>query len=210
MAGRATARFGDSSVAFLDCSSIDVCLTWLMGNLLDRSIGSQWARLVARRRSGREPLRRGPPILGAGAGLHRRRVPPTPWTLCQVERCIQKSSYVRIYPGPVLLIACAMGPGAFTPSITDNELCGTAFADRDFVAETIFFAALHLTHLSRWAEDLIIYSSAQFKFVQCSDAYATGVVLTRGIADSGRPPAPCMSSNHMQDCAHGRHTLHIP
>ena len=47
-------------------------------------------------------------------------------------------------------------------------------SDRDFVAETLFFAALHLAHLSRWAEDLIIYSSSAFKFVQCSDAYATG------------------------------------
>lgn len=49
-----------------------------------------------------------------------------------------------------------------------------AVSDRDFVIETLFFCALHLTHLSRWAEDLIIYSSGQFKFVQCSDAYATG------------------------------------
>ena len=49
-----------------------------------------------------------------------------------------------------------------------------AVSDRDFVLETLFFSALHLTHLSRWAEDLIIYSSGQFKFVQCSDAYATG------------------------------------
>jgi argininosuccinate lyase len=50
-------------------------------------------------------------------------------------------------------------------------------SDRDFVAETLFFAALHLAHLSRWAEDLIIYSSSAFKFVQCSDAYATGEVI---------------------------------
>lgn len=41
-------------------------------------------------------------------------------------------------------------------------------------AQALFFAALHLVHLSRWAEDLIIYSSGLFKFVQCSDAYATG------------------------------------
>ena len=32
-------------------------------------------------------------------------------------------------------------------------------------------------HLSRWAEDLIIYSSGQFGFVACSDAYATGSSL---------------------------------
>ena len=49
-----------------------------------------------------------------------------------------------------------------------------AVSDRDFVLETLFFAATHMVHLSRWAEDLIIYSSGQFKFVQCSDAYATG------------------------------------
>lgn len=45
------------------------------------------------------------------------------------------------------------------------------------MAETVFFAALHLVHLSRWAEDLIIYSSGAFGFVQCSDAYATGSSL---------------------------------
>ena len=49
-----------------------------------------------------------------------------------------------------------------------------AVSDRDYVLETIFFAATHLVHLSRWAEDLIIYSSGQYRFVQCSDAYATG------------------------------------
>lgn len=52
-----------------------------------------------------------------------------------------------------------------------------AVSDRDFVAEYLFAASLHLVHLSRWAEDLIIYSSGQFKFVQCSDAYATGSSL---------------------------------
>ncbi|KAF6254982.1 argininosuccinate lyase [Scenedesmus sp. NREL 46B-D3] len=52
-----------------------------------------------------------------------------------------------------------------------------AVSDRDFVAESLFFSALHLVHLSRWAEDLIIYSSGLFGFVQCSDAYATGSSL---------------------------------
>lgn len=45
------------------------------------------------------------------------------------------------------------------------------------MVETLFFASLHLVHLSRWAEDLIIYSSNQFGFVACSDAYATGSSL---------------------------------
>ena len=52
-----------------------------------------------------------------------------------------------------------------------------AVSDRDFVIETLFFCSLHLVHLSRWAEDLIIYSSGAFKYVQCSDAYATGELV---------------------------------
>jgi len=50
-------------------------------------------------------------------------------------------------------------------------------SDRDFVLETIFAASLHMVHLSRFAEDLIVYSSLQFGYVQCSDAYATGSSL---------------------------------
>jgi Lyase len=49
-----------------------------------------------------------------------------------------------------------------------------AVSDRDYALETMFFAATHMIHLSRWAEDMIIYSSGQYRFVQCSDAYATG------------------------------------
>lgn len=52
-----------------------------------------------------------------------------------------------------------------------------AVSDRDYVLETVFFSSVLMTHLSRWAEDLIIYSSGQFGFVQCSDAYATGSSL---------------------------------
>ena len=144
--------------------------------------------VVAHRRSGREPFWRGPPILGAGAGLHWRRVPQLHGRCVRSTNAPRSPPIGRIYPWTCAAHCSCNGPWGFHTS-TDNELCINAFADRDFVAETIFFAALHLTHLSRWAEDLIIYSSAQFKFVQCSDAYATGGVLTRGIADLAQPPA---------------------
>lgn len=68
-------------------------------------------------------------------------------------------------------IAQELGFKAVCPNSMD------AVSDRDYVAETLFFASLHLVHLSRWAEDLIIYSSKQFNFVVCSDAYATGSSL---------------------------------
>ncbi len=67
-----------------------------------------------------------------------------------------------------------------------------AVSDRDFVAETVFAAALHLVHLSRWAEDLIIYSSGQYRFVQCSDAYATGAPLGSVLGDL-MSRGPCLS-----------------
>lgn len=52
-----------------------------------------------------------------------------------------------------------------------------AVSDRDFVLDTLYFCAVTMVHLSRWAEDLIIYSSGAFGYVQCSDAYATGSSL---------------------------------
>ena len=48
-----------------------------------------------------------------------------------------------------------------------------AVSDRDFCAEFIFDCALIATHLSRWAEDWIIYSSNEFGFVRINDAYCT-------------------------------------
>jgi argininosuccinate lyase len=38
-------------------------------------------------------------------------------------------------------------------------------------AEFLFWASLCMTHLSRMAEDLILYGTKEFSFVQLSDAY---------------------------------------
>jgi argininosuccinate lyase len=50
-------------------------------------------------------------------------------------------------------------------------------SDRDFVCELIFACSLTLTHLSRLAEDLIIYSSPGFGYVEIADQYSTGSSL---------------------------------
>jgi argininosuccinate lyase len=52
-----------------------------------------------------------------------------------------------------------------------------AVADRDFVAETLQWGSMLMMHISRWAEDLIIYSTAEFGFVRLADAYSTGSSL---------------------------------
>src|SRR5438876_7931750 len=45
----------------------------------------------------------------------------------------------------------------------------TAVADRDFVVETMQWGTTLMLHISRWSEDLIIYSSTEFGFVRLSD-----------------------------------------
>ena len=49
-----------------------------------------------------------------------------------------------------------------------------AVSDRDFVLDYLFAAAKTMTHLSRLAEDIVIWSSQEFGFVQLSDRYSTG------------------------------------
>ncbi len=57
-------------------------------------------------------------------------------------------------------------------SVSQNSI--DAVGDRDFVAELLFTVAMTATHLSRLAEDLIIYGSSEFGFVQFGDAFTTG------------------------------------
>ncbi|MGB8315964.1 MAG: argininosuccinate lyase [Aestuariivirga sp.] len=49
-----------------------------------------------------------------------------------------------------------------------------AVADRDFVLELLSAAAICATHLSRLAEEIVIWSTTQFGFVKLSDKFTTG------------------------------------
>ncbi|MCC5986410.1 MAG: argininosuccinate lyase [Pararhodobacter sp.] len=55
---------------------------------------------------------------------------------------------------------------------TANSL--DSVSDRDFALEFLAAASICAMHLSRFAEELVIWSSAQFRFVQLSDAFTTG------------------------------------
>lgn len=52
-----------------------------------------------------------------------------------------------------------------------------AVSDRDFAAEFLFAAALIGVHLSKLAEALIVYSTAEYGFVELADAFSTGSSL---------------------------------
>jgi argininosuccinate lyase len=60
-------------------------------------------------------------------------------------------------------------------AISANSL--DAVGDRDWVCELVFCCATIGTHLSRLAEDLIIFSSEEFRFLELPEAYTTGSSL---------------------------------
>ncbi|MDI6857347.1 MAG: argininosuccinate lyase [Dehalococcoidia bacterium] len=49
-----------------------------------------------------------------------------------------------------------------------------AVSDRDFALEFLFDAAVCMMHLSRLAEEIVLWSSAEFGFIELDDAFATG------------------------------------
>jgi argininosuccinate lyase len=55
---------------------------------------------------------------------------------------------------------------------TANSL--DSVSDRDFVVETVAAAAIAAMHLSRFAEEIVIWTTPQFGFVRLSDAFTTG------------------------------------
>ena len=56
--------------------------------------------------------------------------------------------------------------------VTRNSM--DAVSDRDFIAETIFNCAMVMMHLSRLSEELVLWSTEEFGFVELPDAFCTG------------------------------------
>ncbi len=57
-------------------------------------------------------------------------------------------------------------------AVAENSL--DAVSDRDFIIEFASAAALIMMHLSRFSEELILWSAAQFDFIDLGDAFCTG------------------------------------
>ena len=62
-------------------------------------------------------------------------------------------------------------------SITMNSL--DAVSDRDYVLDYIYAASVCMMHLSRFCEEMIIWSTHEFKFVEMDDSFATGSYIIR-------------------------------
>lgn len=72
------------------------------------------------------------------------------------------------YPIDRGLVASMLGFG----SISQNSM--DAVADRDFAVEYVNCCAITMMHLSRFCEEIVIWNTAEFGYIQMDDAYSTG------------------------------------
>lgn len=72
------------------------------------------------------------------------------------------------YPTDRRMVASALG----FAGVTENSLDGVS--DRDFCVELLSAISLIMMHLSRFSEEIILWSSWEFRFVELDDAYTTG------------------------------------
>ena len=92
------------------------------------------------------------------------------------------SSFERNNLSPIGCAALAGTPHPVDRRMTAEELgfdaptlnCLDTVSDRDFALEMLFNISTMMMHISRLAEELILWSSSEFGFVTLSDAYSTG------------------------------------
>ncbi|MFN2271754.1 MAG: argininosuccinate lyase [Anaerolineae bacterium] len=96
------------------------------------------------------------------------------------ERLVDLTKRVRICPlgsgalagNPLGIDRQALAACLGLTAVAQNSI--DAVSDRDFAIEFLAWAALVQVHLSQLAEDLIIWASREFGFVQVAEAYSTG------------------------------------
>jgi len=92
------------------------------------------------------------------------------------------SSYERNNYSPIGCAALAGTPHPLDRNITANKLgfkeptlnCLDTVSDRDFALEILFNISTMMMHISRLSEELILWSSSEFKFITLSDRHSTG------------------------------------
>ncbi|CAH2086541.1 unnamed protein product [Euphydryas editha] len=124
---------------------------------------------------------------------HLQRAQPIRWSHYLMSYVWSfRDDVIRLEEQRNRLSSCPLGSGAIAgcalpidrrrlakslgfQNVTPNSMF--AVGSRDHIVEFLNWASLCGTHLSRLAEDLIIYSSQEFGFIQHSDQYSTGSSL---------------------------------
>ncbi|KAK7793121.1 hypothetical protein R5R35_006516 [Gryllus longicercus] len=124
---------------------------------------------------------------------HLQRAQPVRWSHWLLSYCWSlKADHDRLKQLSERINVLPLGSGAIAgnPFLIDRQFLADeldfqhvssnsmhAVGDRDFIVEFLFWASLTSIHLSRLAEDLILFSSQEFGFVTLSEAYSTGSSL---------------------------------
>jgi len=112
------------------------------------------------------------------------------WMLCHAQAW--RRDHQRLVQAAERMNECPLGSGALAghPFGIEREALAKSLgfrkptansldsvSDRDFVVELSSWASLLMCHLSRFAEDIIIFSTQEFGFLKCGDSYSTGSSL---------------------------------
>ncbi len=151
-------------------SALDASIRMLQRTMLDRAV-----ELGATLMPSYTHLQRAQPVLAAHWLLSHF------WPLDRDRARIENASRVAAvlplgagavagcaFPVSRVLLQGSLGFAALSRNSID------AVSDRDFVAELLFATTMLATHLSRLSEDLILFGSSEFGFVQFGDAFTTG------------------------------------
>jgi argininosuccinate lyase len=132
----------------------------------------------------------GVPMSGTTHMQHAQPILLSHWLLAHGEAFLRDTE--RVASAAVRADACPLGSGALAgcafpldrdalardlgfSRATANSL--DAVSDRDFALEYLFTLATLAMHLSRLAEDMVLFASPEFGFIQLPDEYSTGSSL---------------------------------
>ena len=172
-----TARSRNDQVALDFRLFVKEEITTIVGMLLDleETLARRASETLDAVMPGYTHLQRAQPItfahaLMAYANMFRRDV--TRFEDCQtrLDECPLGAGALATSTHPVDRFQTAAALGFQKPA--DNSL--DAVSDRDFAIEFLSACSILMMHLSRFSEELILWCSWEFKFIELDDAYATG------------------------------------
>ena len=106
----------------------------------------------------------------AYANMFKRDVTRLEDCLARMDECPLGAGALATSTYPVDRFQTAQALGFSKP--TDNSL--DSVSDRDFALEFLSACSILMMHLSRFSEEIILWCSWEFKFVELDDAYSTG------------------------------------
>jgi len=93
------------------------------------------------------------------------------------QQCYQRTDVIPLGSGALAGVSYHIDRSAMAKELGFSEVSANsmdAVSDRDFVIEYMAAASLGMMHISRLAEEIVLWSTAEFNFIEIDDAYTTG------------------------------------